>query len=109
MDHPLAFSTIAEIIEWLQSHYVDPNERDTARQEYRDLAILTSKTFNQFYSRFSILATRARIDARESLSDLFHKLTLELYSSVLPYMASHILEAGKGVRIDPKKVKAILE
>ena len=46
MDHPLAFSTITEIIEWLQSYYVDPNERDTARQEYRDLAILTSKTFN---------------------------------------------------------------
>ena len=89
MDYPLAFSTITEIIEWLQSYYVDPNERDTARQEYRDLAILTSKTFNQFYSRFSILATRARIDARESLSNLFHKLTLELYSSVLPYIALH--------------------
>ena len=50
LDHPLAFSSIAEMIEWLQSLYVDPNERDTARQEYRDLAMLTSETFNQFYS-----------------------------------------------------------
>ena len=45
--------------------------------------------FNQFYSRFSILATRARIEPSESLSNLFYKLTLELYYSVLPYIASH--------------------
>src|ERR1035438_1848810 len=73
--------------EWLRSLYVDPNERDTARQEYRDLAMLTGETFNQFYSQFSILATRARIDIGELLSDLFHKLTPELHSSVLPHIA----------------------
>ena len=46
VDHPLAFTDTAGMIDWLRSLYVDPNERDTARQEYRDLAMLTSETFN---------------------------------------------------------------
>jgi hypothetical protein len=33
-DYPLAFLNVKGITEWLKSFYVDPNERDTARQEY---------------------------------------------------------------------------
>ena len=85
----MAFLSTQGIIEWLRSLYVNPNKRDTIQQEYRDLVILDRETFNQFYSRFLVLATRARIKLSESLSNLFYKLTLELYYSVLPHMASH--------------------
>ena len=87
-EYPLAFLNIIGMTEWLRSLYVDPNERDTTRQEYRDLAILVRETFNHFYSKFLVLATMARIKLSESLSNLFYKLTLELHYLVLPYIVS---------------------
>ena len=65
---------------------MDPNKKNTAREAYRALTISPIKTFNNFYSQFSILATRARINAEESLSDLFYKLTLELHCSLILYI-----------------------
>ena len=53
--------------------------------------MLARETFNYFYSKFLVLATRARIKLSKSLSNLFYKLTLELYYSVLPYIALHPL------------------
>jgi hypothetical protein len=88
-DHPLAFQSVDEMLAWLKSFFVDPNERDTARQEYRGLMMNPVETFNQFYSRFSVLSVKARIPASETTVDLFHKLTPELHYSLISLMATH--------------------
>ena len=82
----VVFVNIDGIEQWLRSLYIDPNKKNIAREAYRALTMSLIETFNNFYGQFSILATRARIDAEESLSNLFYKLTLELYRSLILYI-----------------------
>lgn len=88
-DHPQAFSSLEEMMQWLASFYKDPNEKETARIEYQNCRMLANESFNQFYSRFSELSSKARIDPNDTLSDLFHKLNPDLHRQAITLMAQN--------------------
>ncbi|KAI1002431.1 hypothetical protein K3495_g5770 [Podosphaera aphanis] len=87
-DHPQRFQDDQEMLSWLSGFFRDPNERETARVAYSKCRMSVSENFNQFYSRFSELSSKARIAPEDTLSDLFHKLSPELHKIAIPFMAT---------------------
>lgn len=88
-DHPQAFTHEEEMFDWLEGFFKDPNERETARIEYGRCRMSVNETFNQFYSRFSTLASRARIEQSEQLRDMFRKLHPDLHQLSINFMATN--------------------
>ncbi|KAI0992250.1 hypothetical protein K3495_g15936 [Podosphaera aphanis] len=89
LDHPQVFTCLDDMLSWLASFFKDPNEKETARVAYRNCRMSSNETFNNFYSRFSELSSKARIDPGDVLSDLFHKLSPELYNLSISLMAKN--------------------
>ncbi|KAI1007316.1 hypothetical protein K3495_g896 [Podosphaera aphanis] len=87
--HPQRFIDSKEMLEWLEGFYRDPNERESARIEYNKLRMRPNETFNHFYSRFSGLVSKARIVPKDTLHDLFHKLSPELHRTAIDLMSSN--------------------
>ncbi|KAI1001699.1 hypothetical protein K3495_g6502 [Podosphaera aphanis] len=88
LDHPQAFENLDDMLTWLTS-FKDPNEKETARVAYRICRMSSNESFNNFYSRFSELSSKARIDPSDILSDLFHKLSPELFHLSISFMAKN--------------------
>ena len=87
-DHPQRFQNVPEMLSWLAGFFRDPNERETARIAYNKCRMSPNETFNHFYSRFSELASKARIDPEDTLSDLFHKLSPALHHTSITFMGT---------------------
>lgn len=87
-DSPQTFTYEDEMFEWLEGFFKDPNERETARIEYKRCKMSTNETFNQFYSRFSALACKARIDQSYQLRNIFRKLHPDLHLQAINFMAT---------------------
>lgn len=87
-DHPQAFTHEDQMFEWLHGFFKDPNERETARIEYNRCRMSTNETFNQFYSRFSALASKARIEQSDQLRDMFRKFHPDLHQQAINFMAT---------------------
>ena len=89
LDHPQAFDNFQAMLDWLSSFFKDPNEKETARIAYQKCRMSSNESFNQFYSRFSELSCKARIDPADTLSDLFHKLSTDLHRQSIALMADN--------------------
>lgn len=87
-DHPQTFTHENEVFEWLEGFFKDPNERETARIEYNRCQMSINETFNQFYGRFSALASKARVEQPDQLRDMFRKLHPDLHQLAINYMAT---------------------
>lgn len=88
-DHPESFTHQEEIFEWLKGFFKDPNDRMTARVQYRRCIMSQNENFNTFYSRFSSLASKARIERSEQLKDMHLKLYPELRQQATIFMATN--------------------
>ena len=87
-DHPQAFTHEDEMFEWLHGFFKDPNERETARIEYNRCRMSVNKIFSQFYSRFSALASKARIEQSDQLRDMFRKFHPDLHQQAINFMST---------------------
>ncbi|KAI1000321.1 hypothetical protein K3495_g7875 [Podosphaera aphanis] len=89
LDHSQFFTCLDDMLPWLASFFKNPNKKETARVAYRNCRMSSNETFNNLYSRFSKLLSKARIDPSDVLSDLFHKLSPEVYNLSISLMAKN--------------------
>ncbi|RKF82600.1 hypothetical protein GcM1_169002 [Golovinomyces cichoracearum] len=87
-NHPEQFIHEKQMFDWLKSFFKDPNQRETARVESNRCPMSPNETFNSFYSRFSVLASKARIDQSVQLKDIFRKLHPDLHWQSINFMAT---------------------
>lgn len=88
-EHPESFTHQEEIFDWLKGFFKDPNERETARVQYQKCRMSQNENFNTFYSRFSSLASRARIEQSDQLQDMYRKLYPDLHQQAMNFMATN--------------------
>lgn len=87
-DHSQVFTHENEMFDWLDKLFRDPNERETARVSYSRCRMSPNETFSTFYCRFSALASKARIEQKDQLHDLFRKLHPDLHHLSIGLMAT---------------------
>ena len=80
------FCSVAEMLEVLNSGFVNPNQQRQAQLEYRDLMMSSTEVFINFKSRFNKLAEEAGIPMVTRHMDLYDKLTIELQTVLVPVL-----------------------
>lgn len=82
------FRSVNEMIEVLETAFVNPNRVREAGMEYRQLTMNTTDTFIDFKTRFLLLAEEAGIPQSSRRLDLYDKLTVELQTSLVPVLST---------------------
>jgi hypothetical protein len=82
------FRSVDEMIEVLETAFVNPNRIREAGMEYRQLIMSTTDTFVDFKTRFLLLAEEAGIPQSSRRLDLYDKLTVELQTSLVPVLST---------------------
>ena len=84
------FQSVNEMIEVLETAFVNPNRVREAGMEYRQLMMSPMDTFVDFKTRFLLLAEEAGIPQSSRRLDLYDKLTVELQTSLVPVLSTLI-------------------
>ena len=82
------FRSVNEMIEVLETVFVNPNQVREAGQEYRQLMMSPMDTFVDFKTRYLLLAEKAGIPQSSRRLDLYDKLTVELQTSLVPVLTT---------------------
>ena len=82
------FKSVNEMIEVLETAFVNPNRVREAGMEYRQLMMSIGDTFIDFKTRFLLLAEEAGIPQSSRRLDLYDKLTVELQTSLVPVLST---------------------
>jgi hypothetical protein len=80
------FQSVNEMIEVLETAFVNPNRVREAGMEYRQLIMGATETFVDFKTRFLLLAEAAGTPLTSRRLDLYDKLTVELQTSLVPVL-----------------------
>jgi hypothetical protein len=80
----LAFSTVSEILEELAAVYIDPNEKQKARDAYRGLYQYRCSDLQDFHVKFTLNANLAGIPREMWLHDYYDKLSNKLQLALAP-------------------------
>jgi hypothetical protein len=83
-----SFDTAQDMIDYLATIYVDRYKVQNARHEYRRLVMKATQPFPEFYTKFSQLASVARIPEEDLRPDLYDKLSFDLQKLILPTYGS---------------------
>lgn len=79
--HPDAIDrldTADDILQYLESLYVDPNHRQKAMNEFRRLKFSLKEDFHQFLSKFLRLAAEAKVSDDRHVDELYDKLPSQM-------------------------------
>ena len=82
------FRSVNEMIEVLETAFVNPNRVREAGMEYRQLMMSSTDTFVDFKTRFLLLAEEAGIPQPSRRLDLYDKLTVELQTALVPVLST---------------------
>jgi hypothetical protein len=83
----LDFDTSNELVDALGSIYIDPDEKSTARANYRSLFHSRCKDFMDFHTKFLLYAKMAGIPRFIWKDDYFEKMHPELQKSLAPMVS----------------------
>ena len=72
------FQTATDMLEYLETIYLDPNRQEKARAEFKKLEIKDSEEYHTFLTRFLHLANKAKILADSFKMELRDRLTNKL-------------------------------
>jgi hypothetical protein len=100
------FRSVNEMIEVLETAFVNPNRVREAGMEYRQLMMSTTDTFVDFKTRFLLLAEEAGIPQSSRRLDLYDKLTVELQTSLVPVLSTLTTFSGlctRAIEIDQER------
>jgi hypothetical protein len=82
------FDTAQDMIVYLATIYVDRYKVQNARYDYRRLVMKGNQPFPEFYTKFSQLASTAKIPEDDLRPDLYDKLSFDLQKLILPTYGS---------------------
>jgi hypothetical protein len=82
------FRSVNEMLEVLETAFLNPNRVREANMEYRRLMMSITDTFVDFKTRFLLLAEEAGIPQSSRRLDLYDKLTVDLQTSLIPVLST---------------------
>jgi len=82
------FRTVTDMLEVLNSAFLNPNQAREAQTAYENLEMGTTETFLDFRREFSRLAEQAEIPMASRRMDLYKKLTVTLHQALAPTLDS---------------------
>jgi Zinc knuckle len=82
------FCTVSEMLEVLDSAFINPNLVREAQALYEDLEMKPTETFIDFRREFSCLAEQAEVPMTARRMDLYKKLTATLQKAIAPTLGT---------------------
>ena len=77
------YTLVAEMWETLDMIYVNPHLVRDSRNEYKELRMAPTQSFNDFKTRFVHLANAGRVPLQDRFDDMYDKLTTALQGQLL--------------------------